>query len=297
MYNLIQNEVEELRDSFDALQDELENCRAADNSRINMEAQVNAALPLTVSELITRAEATLNIVEGFKKSTGKYLIPARLVSTLRSAMQSFARQIDSILQQFETARTSGGINTIQGDNLEVHTPNGVQFSIAATLVGVFEPADQMLESALNIQKLLSSKGFSDFSGILDGWSTAYAKIKKEREEIAEIIDDARKKQSAVREAYNRIQEADNLVQSILVAAQESNAQKDQEINNIKAKIEQIREITKDADTLRATVREYEAEFDSFDKTLESRNKNYDIARANLEKSMKFIDTSKSTIDE
>lgn len=297
MYQYISQEISQLRESFNKLRQEIDDCIAGDGSRIDVDTLLRTAMPLSIADMIGRIEATLNMVELFKKDSGKNLIPVRLFSYLKDTSQKVRTNIDSVNQQFETARANGGITSISGENLDIHTPQGLQFSLINTMVSIFEPADELLDDTLNIHKLMSSKGFSDFSGLLDGWTSAIGKMKKEREETADIIKDVRNKSGLVEEAHSRIMNADSAIKKILTSAQESNTQKDNEINSIKAKIEQITVITQEAATLKANVAAYQAEFDSFSTTLETRNKNYDTARKRLDESIEFVSTSKNVIQE
>lgn len=297
MLNYVETELKTLKEKFAVLKALLQDVEAQDKSKIDLETDLNLEIDITIAEFISRLEATLHLIDGLQTENDSSLIPFSVVKQLDEEITDTATKIDTVVQNFENAKQNGGITAIQGDALEIHTPNGNQFSLIPNLSGLFSASDELLRTALEIHKLVSSKGFSDFTSILQSWSSAFAKISKERAEMAAIIEEVRGKRDNVLEAHKNASEGEKQIQEMAAAAITSNQQKQKEIDEINAKISQIREITKDADTLKTTVDGYEAQFESFDKAMESRNKNYDTNKQNLDSAIEYVDESKALIEE
>lgn len=275
----------------------MQEVEAQDKSKIDLDIDLNLEIDITIAEFLSRIEATLHLIDNLQNDNDSILVPFSIIRQLSNQIIETSGKIDIVIQNFVNAKQNGDITTIQGDTLEIHTPNGIQFALIPNLAGPFYASDELLRTTLDVQKLLSSKGFSDFSSLLQSWTSAFTKISKERAEMAAIIDEVKGKKAKVLEAHKNAIENEEKIQQLTKSAKTANDLKQKEIDEINAKISQIREITKDAGTLKTTVENYETEFESFDNSLESRNKNYESIKSKLDKSIEYIDDSKKLIED
>ena len=114
--------------------------------------------------------------------------------------------------------------------------------------------------------------------------------------MSSIIDEITDKHDEVVDIHEKAAQEGESISELLKSASDDNEEKQKEINEIKAKIQQIREITTDASTLSSLVTDYDSEFKSFDKALEARNKSYTAARKELDDGIEYIEKSRETIE-
>ncbi|MEG9862323.1 MAG: hypothetical protein V6Z81_07465 [Parvularculales bacterium] len=283
---------EEFDGQYEGFKRLLQNTEADDGSRFDLSLQIpNEDVDIKISDFLTRIEITNNIIKEIVDSEGKTLIPFALARELKNTISQCKQSIEYLFQHYQNAVNSGGITQIEGENANVHAPPGLQFSLITLIQqSLLGSSDSMLRSALEVRQLISAEELSDIKSTLDSWPSVLG-------EVAGSIKDARKKEKEINSAHETIAQYQQEIESIRKQAQEDNQTKQQETNEINARIEQIREITRDADTLKNSVDAFQSEFESFDRIMDSRNQNYDLARTNLDEAITHVHDSQEMIDE
>lgn len=250
---------------------------ASDRTEINL-AITPAGMTMTLSELDLLLGSVSDFASALSSSKPLIFLP-------RSQIAAFASNIEQINNIFNTISgilKQGGLRTVSDiSSLNVVTNGGNSYQLAQYFANIANVLDQALTPWIIIRSAVRSPKFSDFNAALQTFNdrrTALDAALNEAREVGAQAQQIRKKAEedgqTTAEQRSEVERLRGLIAQDRQTISEYAAEGSQ-------RIETVRTVAQQAETLQATVSAYEQTFLQFQAELEGRNKLFSKLSAEL----------------
>lgn len=234
------------------------------------------SLGITIDELDSGLTSILEAASTFdpeNQTAAAILALTNDVPSMIKNVTAIKSASDTINNFFQAAKNEG--REIQASDPNNMSDGATQLNLGAQLPQIKEHAGNFVKLVTRLREFITSDGIADLS-------VRAKQFHDLAQEVKAIIESIQATETEINEASDGINSikdnSSQLLQEIQQQkerANEANAHVEVAINETDAKLEKVRELSTQAETLRVQVDQYQAQFDAFQKTIEDRQKAFE----------------------
>jgi len=234
--------------------------------------------------LNSRLLGLLGLLSSLTETEDITLVPVVYLNNLNSTISEILNQEKTINDLINQVNKANGIGTLDASAYTIQSENGaVSLNLQANLATIYGQLEASLQHYYTLAVVINGDRYHDFSAAFDALAKNFKEINAKKQELDEILNSSKKQNEETanikglsEKDFEEISRLKGLVEKDKQTTAEYQSESTQAIVAIRVELAQ-------AETLKASVQSYQAQFNDFQKQLDSRIETFATSKTQHDK--------------
>lgn len=267
-------------------------------------AQAIHGTDISYADCLSRILSLSEVAENFRNSKHFLMVPANRITQLKQRIDETQKHLDILGNQFrQVMELGGGLKLFNYGNFHLQTTNGQNHDFRSHFKNFSDSTETLLDAFYFVLMVLKpTKSTYSFQAAANALSSL---IKSSSEQIHILHKENEALKQAVEVASNQVSAAKAQADKAKEAAEETNRIRDEGAKDRKTISEYLADATEkkaaiasahtEASSLEDEVGEYIEKFKSFDRQLDSRNKDFELGKTRQEELLASFEQQRQSV--